>query len=144
MSKKDIKFFYMQDPENPKRVVTLARELDKELDVLLFAWAVNTPKTKEDPFIVVLEGKKEGDQFQKKLGRKIATGRLLSSKAIAVKLNGSRPIEAMLKFLINPDQAELERADVWIPQTLTKIAEHYIWDFLFPQSQPPSLPSKKG
>lgn len=57
-----IKFSYLRDPKNPKLVLTIAREIVKEGQLVgtIQQFSLCSPK----------------DQFSKKIGRKIACGRL--------------------------------------------------------------------
>lgn len=90
-----IKYLYLHDPSNAKRVITIARTVDHDLKEIRYAFAVSDPK----------------DRFVKKLGRQIADGRLasmnaqdrVSSFANVLSLGGDRPITAILKNLVNED-----------------------------------------
>lgn len=55
-----VKFLYLQDPTEPRRRVTVARQLDPKTNILRFSYAMSNPI----------------DNFSKEIGRKIATGRL--------------------------------------------------------------------
>ncbi len=85
MTKENIKFSYHRDIVNPRRVLTIARRIDRydDAEVVLVGFAMCSPK----------------DQFSKKRGRQIACGRL-DKDPIFDKLNPSEhPREAALRIL---------------------------------------------
>lgn len=101
---KGTKVTYLQDPKNPKRVMTLAYKLGPE-DSVSFSYSVNRPtlwKTTQESiwynYQSIYKDLQEGDQFSKKTGCNIALGRL-NSRPTSVALNGDKPKIACLKAL---------------------------------------------
>jgi len=93
--KANVKFMYLRDPEDPNHVITVARELTED-DQVRFAWAINHGRwfgkrdnNDLDTRLREIMSRKEFlelrarwrsrypiDQFDKKVGRRIATNRL--------------------------------------------------------------------
>lgn len=129
-----IKNFYMQDPKNPKRVVTIVRQVDADdPEIVRFQFSVNRPDPVFDHFYFDSVQVESGDQFSKKRGRKIATGRL-EKDPMTVRLNGRRHLHAILESLKSNHRREGkgDSGDV-VPKCVRRIAAHYLKD-IRPQS----------
>lgn len=94
---KNVKFGYLVDPKNSKRVVTVARRVNG--DTVDFGFAVCNPGQRtvsynsQEPKIYY----SCGDLFTKDKGRKIAVGRL-EKHPISIKLeDGQNPMDAIRK-----------------------------------------------
>lgn len=93
MDLKKVKFMYLQDPGCPERVVTVARLLDG--DVMRIAWCINKVSEtweREDggTWERITHVVTAHDKFNKRIARRITTGRLRCDRAgnsIEVKLN---------------------------------------------------------
>lgn len=83
------KIRYIRDEDNEQRVLTIATKL--EGDTMSFAWSMNSPKC---------------DRFQRKLGSKIAKGRLTSGHAVHTKVNpGMHPYLVVLQALTTNEES---------------------------------------
>lgn len=105
----NIKIFYLHDNKK-NRHVTVARILNG--DEVLFAYSMNNPK----------------DTFNKKVGRAIAIGRLVSNvgndESYRVKLLGRRAIVAILEVISKEN---------CFPNSLRRLAEDKLWTFSLEQ-----------
>lgn len=138
---KDIRFLYIHDTHNSKRVITIARTFDEKQNSVTFSFCVNHPTKKSKHGYTIFHG----DTFSKKLGRHIATMRLNQGKSFTVFLaQGERPIEAIISFLAfealnmvtrsnfhgeNGEMCGVEVRD--IPQCVTRICQYEYENLLF-------------
>lgn len=99
-----IKYAYITDPRNPRRVITIARYCDKENNEVHYQYAVCHPGHFNGPFHHrPKDAWSGGDLFLKDRGRLIATGRLAKSP-ITVKDSTRKPLAAILVHMYkNPD-----------------------------------------
>lgn len=101
MSEK-IHFSYLRDPENDRRVMTVARRIEGEQ--IVFQTAVCNPK----------------DHHTKKVGRQIATGRLEKHPWHVSREEGVHPMETISDFLLK----EMSEED--ITPFEKRIFEHHL------------------
>jgi hypothetical protein len=100
----DIRFLYLRDTRTD-RVVTVARRLNAERTAVIFSFSVNRPTVRDRNRVTSVKG---GDNFNKAMGRHIASARLEQGKSYEVELNDdTRPIEAILEFMAY-DSNEIE------------------------------------
>jgi len=96
-----VRFCYLRDPRDSNRVLTIARILDG--DKVHYECAVNNieyESSYEDSHKRI--NRKQSDVFSRRLGRKIALGRLLANpKTIHVQEN-ERAIEAVVESIASP------------------------------------------
>lgn len=93
-------YLYLRDPKNKHRVMTVARILVKtdSGDFLQVATATNRVSLSHfEPWFKQVQ--KPVDVFNKKMGRKIAAGRLASEHSYRVYLEGRTPSQALRDFL---------------------------------------------
>lgn len=135
----NIRYTYLHDPKNPKRVLTLARTL--EGGVLTVAWAMNTPPRKTANMWGDLF-REPGDIFTKKRGREIATGRLECSSLEGVVTPGDEfgspnppthfKVQTILKEGESPVRAAMKAVSAANPHvsTLQRIVAYYaeLWE----------------
>jgi len=85
---------YIRDPNEPKRVLTVARRFVEE-DVLIVGWALCRPTTEW----------RQGDEFYKKRGRDIAVARMeMPRTQMVVSVKGQKPIHAVMHALSDCDE----------------------------------------
>lgn len=118
----NIKYFYLRDSKCNNRVATFARSLFKEdgeegKATLKFAFAITFPGRK-DEWNDEVNG---GDQFVKKIGREISTGRLAKHPTEIELTKDVLPVVAMLKSIAKSDNPE-------IPHSLKKMASEWLAD----------------
>lgn len=91
-----VKFMYLRDPKNPKRVITVARQLTEDGKFVKVGWAVCRPTVREGKYIV-----SNGDEFNKKRGREIAVGRLKKNGGcLRISVEGKKPVVAIINALL--------------------------------------------
>ncbi len=124
----NVRFFYMRDSKDPRRMVTVARRFHpSDRSVLQFQFAVNNPNTKHD-----WTGHVKGDCPQKEVGRRISLGRL-ESRPFEVDFESGRQLTLICEILSDEAKAEMHAVD-WgqrwndsekgdfVPSTVRRIA----------------------
>jgi hypothetical protein len=124
----NVRFFYMRDSKDPRRMVTVARRFHlTDRSVLQFQFAVNNPNTKYD-----WTGHVKGDCPQKEVGRRISLGRL-ESRPFEVDFESGRQLTLICEILSDEAKAEMHAVD-WgqrwndsekgdfVPSTVRRIA----------------------
>lgn len=124
----NVRFFYMRDSKDPRRMVTVARRFHpSDRSVLQFQFAVNNPNSKFDGW-----DSTKGDCPQKAVGRKIALGRL-ESRPFEVDFESGRQLTLICEILSDESKAEMHAVD-WgqrwndsekgdfVPSTVRRIA----------------------
>lgn len=111
----DVRFLYLRDSSST-RVVTVARQIYKTdpngTRWVEFAFCVNRPVTKAGKMVL-----RQGDSFNKAIGRRIAAGRLAAGHSMLTHTQpGEGPIEAVLRFLSTCE------ASFKVPQTVRRMA----------------------
>jgi len=94
-----IVFTYLPDPQDERRRVTIARKRTNRPDGILFNFAINRPPS----------ALRDGDQFEKKLGRTISVGRLEKNPFLARIKAGETPLGAILRNMKLCDNIILQR-----------------------------------
>lgn len=118
-----VRFFYMRDPDDSRRMITVARKLrEGDSNVLQFQFSVNNPKSfahfSYDYREVVTTF---GDAPRKETGRTISVGRL-ASRPFEVELNGRRQLTALCEVLSDELAARMA-AYLWYDNTLNDTNE---------------------
>lgn len=90
-----VKYLYLRDLKNSKRVITVARQLTDD-DRMRIGVAVCKPNLKPTAFTWGTVG----DEFTKKRGREIALGRMNKSKEF-ISLDGQQPIKVAINTLLS-------------------------------------------
>lgn len=109
-----VRFFYMFDSKNPRRMVTVARRFHPEnQNVLQFQFAVNNPSSKINGWGELLV---KGDCAQKVTGRKIALGRL-ETRPFEVDFETGRQLTAICEILSDESKAQMHAVE-WGPRWL--------------------------
>lgn len=103
-----IKFCYIRDQGNQARVLTLAYQITPT--GVTYAYAINKPSSKRrDNLRELLTGDGSllhtGDQFVRKIGRNIASGRLSGGKSRSITCAPGKHIAAILADLSNDPKA---------------------------------------
>lgn len=70
-----IRYMYLRDPKNSKRVVTVARMVNTERNEVVYGLSVCCPGNRDELGYPI----DNGDPYNKRRGRDIATGRLLTT-----------------------------------------------------------------
>lgn len=116
-----VRFFYMFDSKNPRRMVTVVRRFHPQNpNVLQFQFAVNNPSPIWDDWDHALTSK--GDCPQKKVGREIALGRL-EARPFEVDFEKGRQLTVICEILSDEAKAEMhavEWNERWVRQNPSK------------------------
>lgn len=109
-----VRFFYMFDSKNPRRMVTVVRRFHPvDRNVLQFQFAVNNPSSKTNGWGELLA---KGDCAQKVTGRKIAFGRL-ETRPFEVDFETGRQLTAICEILSDESKAQMHAVE-WGPRWL--------------------------
>jgi hypothetical protein len=142
-----VKYTHLHDPENPDRVLTLAREFDSHTQSVKFGWSINRPpqrirafvesvreenievdpkyrnhyangtRTKRVKTYEIVERKLRGDIFCKKTGREQSERRLRESPIV---INGLTPNETPLFAVLF--SLVMDRS---VPESVSSIAQYH-------------------
>lgn len=113
-----VRFFYMFDSKNPRRMVTVVRRFHPEnRNVLQFQFAVNNPSAQwREAKDTGLPVSSKGDCAQKVTGRKIALGRL-ETRPFEVDFETGRQLTAICEILSDESKAQMHAVE-WGPRWL--------------------------
>lgn len=106
-----VKYAYLRDPENPDRVLTIARKWGKNGNKVHYAYAICRPDT---------------DQFNKEMGRTIAGGRLQSNPAKVKPIGPGLVLRSVVRDIFNSvDSPRLAKtiAGSWLLEEECRSAE---------------------
>lgn len=111
-----VRFFYMFDSKNPRRMVTVARRFHpQDPNVLQFQFCVNNPSTQwKEAKDTGLPVSSKGDCPQKKIGREIVLGRL-ESRPFEVDFESGRQLTTICEILADEAKAEMHAVE-WGPR----------------------------
>ncbi len=123
--KKTVKYMYVRDPEEPKRVVTIARRFSKNGNKIHYGIAVCKPDLHYDdynhgsPFLSDYIPP-PGDVFSKDIGRRIASGRLEKNPYKVALKTGESPVVTVMRDIAQA------KDDTVIPKFVQVIAEKWL------------------
>lgn len=85
-----VKYAYLRDPQNPERVLTIARRWGKNGNKVHYAYAICRP---------------DADQFNKAMGRTIASGRLQSNPTKVKPLGPGLVLRSVVRDIFNSEDS---------------------------------------
>jgi hypothetical protein len=122
-----VMYAYMQDPQRPDRIVTVARELRDNGTKVAFGIAVCKPNSlfisrwdDENSRGTSVYEKRNGDIFNKKMGRTIAEGRMRAKPEVIDVPEGTHPMDAIRLWLADSANTTVNGLDM--PRFMRMIA----------------------
>ena len=111
----EVKFFYLHDPDNPGRVMTIARKFGKNGNKIHYAIAVCKPSVKIGRILLF-----KADEFRKDIGRTITEGRLNKDPRKIAVVEGESPIITVMRDI------STSKSDAKVPKFVKGLAADWL------------------